>query len=423
MDARIPERTGVLVVGGGPVGLTASALLSSFGIGHQLVERRSGTLRAPAAHVLRRRPMELFHRLGVDAAIRRRAPALALDCITWCATLGGVEIGRLDLRAGLPPGEDVWTNCPQNVLEPILLERARQEPAARILCGWECLAVEPSASQVSARLRGPGGEERLVSARWLLAADGAGSPTRHALGIPMCGPGPQGRLFMIHLEADLRPWLRGRSGPIFWILNPEASGALIVHDPQRSHVFMTLKRGEPGERERLPGRLAAALGVSAPLRILSVDDWSPHVQVAERYRAGRVFLLGDAAHRFPPSGGLGLNTGLLEVENLVTKLARVEAGAADATSLDAYEAECRPVAEANAQQSFENMLRLAEIPRVIGPCDDLPALERRLASLSPDERRRLAGAIEAQRSHFVSDGHAPGAVQEPDRRRSLGVRP
>jgi 2,4-dichlorophenol 6-monooxygenase len=414
-----PDETGVLVVGGGPVGLVASALLSQHRIPNLVVERRLETQRAPAAHVLRRRPMRVLGRLGVEAAIRRAAPALPLHYITWCASLGGAEAGRLDLREGLPPGEQVWTNCPQNLLEPILLERASREPAARVLRGVECIALEQHAGGVSARLRAGDGE-RTVRARWALAADGAGSPTRRALGIPMRGPGPQGRMFMVHFEADLRPWLRERPGPICWILHPEAGGALIVHDPRRSHVFMTLRDGSPGERERLPARLAAALGVPARARILSVDDWSPHVQVAARYREGRVFLVGDAAHRFPPTGGLGLNTGILEVENLVAKLARVEAGA-DPALLDAYAAECRPAAEANARTSYENMLRLGEIPRVIGGQRDLAALERRLASLSAEERDRLAAAIEAQRSHFLWEGQPP----VPDRRgqgSSAGVR-
>jgi len=407
-----PDETGVLVVGGGPVGLVASALLSQHGIPNVVVERRLETQRAPAAHVLRRRPMEVLRGIGVEAAIRCAAPELPLHYITWCAQLGGAEIGRLDLRSGLAPGEEAWTNCPQNLLEPILLERASREPAARVLRGCECIAIEQDADGVSARLRADGGAEWRVRARWTLAADGASSPTRRALDIPMRGLGPQGRFFMIHFEADLVPWIRDRPGPIFWILHPEASGTLIVHDPRRSHVFMTLRRGDDGERAGLPDRLAAALGVSARARILSLDEWSPHVQVAERYREGRVFLVGDAAHRFPPSGGLGLNTGILEVDNLVAKLAQVESGRADPVILDRYQAECRPAAEANARQSFENMLRLGEISRQIGDSPDLPALEQRLASLTRDERRRLAAAIEAQRGHFLWEGQPPGTGSE-----------
>jgi 2,4-dichlorophenol 6-monooxygenase len=211
---------------------------------------------------------------------------------------------------------------------------------------------------------------------------------------------------MVHFEADLSPWIRDRSGPLFWILNPESPGCLIVHDPKRSHVMMMPVRGVDREEAGLAARLDAALGVPAKTRIVSVDAWSPHVQVASSYRVARVFLAGDAAHRFPPTGGLGLNTGIQEVHDLVSKLALVETGRADAALLDRYEAACRPIAQANAAESFENMKRLGEIPQVLGAWPDLASFERRVASLSESERAQLDRAIEAQRSHFVSDGAA-----------------
>jgi 2,4-dichlorophenol 6-monooxygenase len=229
------------------------------------------------------------------------------------------------------------------------------------------------------------------------------------LGIPMEGMGPLGRFLMVHFEADLVPWVQHRSGPLFWILNPESPGCLIVHDPKGSHVFMMPRRGSHGEEETIPERLAAGLGVPLELKILSVDDWSPHVQVAARYRAGRIFLVGDAAHRFPPAGGLGLNTGVQEAHDLVTRLAAVVAGNAPEALLDGYEAACRPAARANADESFENLKRLGEISRVLGDSPDLAALERRLASLTETERQQLGAAIEAQRSHFLSDGCQPEA--------------
>jgi len=171
---------------------------------------------------------------------------------------------------------------------------------------------------------------------------------------------------------------------------------------------MTLQTGVDGEEAALPERLRAALGAAAGFRILSTDRWSPHAQVAERYREGRVFLAGDAAHRFPPTGGLGLDTGILDVDVLVHHLVQVEAGRSDPGRLDAYEAACRPAAQTNAQESLANLRRLAEIQQVLGPCPDLASLEARVSSLCAEEKAQLAAAIETQRSHFLSDGRMPG---------------
>ena len=405
----LPSNTRVLVIGGGPVGLVASGLLSRHGIEHVVVERRQETLRAPAAHVLRRRPMEILSLLGVGDEIRRAGAALPIDFVTWCATLGGTEVGRLDLRPRDPStgarAPAPWTNCSQSLLEPILLRAAERHAEATLVRGAECTGITQTPDTVIAQIRRDDGSERTIEAHWAIAADGAGSPTRRVLGIPIEGLGPLGRFAMVHFEADLTPWIELRPGPLFWILNPASPGCLIVHDPARSHVFMMpAQDGAPEDRDTIALRLGAALGVPCTPKILSVAHWSPHVQVAARYRVGRVFLAGDAAHRFPPTGGLGLNTGIQEVHDLVERLVVAENGSADEALLDRYEATCRPVALANAAESFENMKRLGEISRVLGAWPDLASFALRVASLSRAERQELEVAIEAQRSHFLSDG-------------------
>lgn len=415
-EPRPPRRTRVLVIGGGPVGLVVSGLLSRRGIPNLVIERRRTNQRAPAAHVLRRRPMEILDGLGVGDEVRNAVPRLPLDFITWCNTLGGTEIGRLDLRPIDPASgtraDPPWTNCPQNLLEPILLRHARSRVEATVVRGATCLDLSQSATRLQARIRLEDGSERDVDARWAIAADGASSPTRRQLGITMQGTGPLARFWMVHFEADLRPWIENRPGPIFWILNPESPGTLIVHDPAGSHVLMLARLGGAQEEQTIPARLGSALGVAVEPKILSIDLWSPHVQVADRYRQGRAFLIGDAAHRFPPTGGLGLNTGIQEARDLVTRLARVEAGEASESHMDGYDAACRPAARANADVSLRNLVALGEISRVLGPCPNRIDLDRRLASLTPHERRRLSEAIEAQRSHFLFEGSQPGMTTD-----------
>lgn len=413
----IPKKTSVLIIGGGPVGLTAAGLHSLHGITCLVVERRNGTLGSPAAHVIRARPLEVLAQLGIEDQIRAATPHLPMHYITWCATFGGTEVGRLDLRGAASGGkadDPAWINLSQNKLEPILAAAVSRQASAQVEYGAECLDIIDNGNSVTARIRCDDGTERQVEANWVIAADGAGSPTRRALGIEMIGEGPLGRFHMMHIKADLTPWIEDRPSPIFWILNPESPGTLIVHDPQRSHVFMTPVFGFKNEEETLANRLKAALAVPAEVEIVSTDAWAPYCQIAARYRKGRVFLVGDSAHRFPPSGGLGLNTGIMEAHNIAWKIAMVEAGKADESILETYETECRPAAEANARESFANALRLALISTAIGEVTDLSSLEKRLQTMTDSERGKLNAAIEAQRSHFMSDGVFPEPVADGD---------
>jgi 2,4-dichlorophenol 6-monooxygenase len=411
-----PNRTTVLIIGGGPNGLVASGLLSKVGIDNVVVERRSGTQKAPAAHVLRHRPIEVLSLLGIRDRIREQIPSLSLEFVNWCSTLGGPEIGRLDLRRAqkTDPLDETWVNLSQSLLEPILVEAVSKEPRARVLFGAQCDELLQAPDSVSARIRTQDGGEHEIRASWVIVADGAGSRTRTALGIEMEGAGPLGEFFMVHFRADLRPWIADRPGPLYWILNPEAGGTVIVHDPAKSYVFMTPARGDENEDETIPDRLRQALGVSADLEIVSTDRWVPFNQVATRYREGRAILVGDAAHRFPPTGGLGLNTGILDVHNLVWKLAMVERGQASESLLDRYEEECRPAARTNADVSLQNMVDLGKINAVLGPFEDLATLEKRIATLSPEEREALDAAIDSQFDHFASEGTYPQPVRGAD---------
>jgi 2,4-dichlorophenol 6-monooxygenase len=151
-----------------------------------------------------------------------------------------------------------------------------------------------------------------------------------------------------------------------------------------------------------------------PFEILTIGTWHMSAQIAERYRAGRTFLVGDAAHRFPPTGGLGLNTGVADVHNLLWKLAAVTAGRLDSACLDTYEAERKPVAHFNCDQSLHNAFKLIEISMALGVSADVEeptmAMHARLAD--PAGRAAVEAAIANQAIHFdllgLQLGHAYG---------------
>lgn len=416
----LPNETGVLVIGGGPNGLVASILLSMRGIDHRVLERRDGTQKAPAAHVIRHRPLEVLSQLGVREEIREQIAPLAMKHINWCTTLGGPEVGRLDLRGERPhvtdPLDEAWINLSQSRLEPILARRAEELAPGSLAYGVTAGDLTQDKTGVTTTVHDSEGHEHSIRSRWVIAADGAGSRTRQRLNIEMEGQGPLANFMMAHFRADLTKWIDHRPGPLFWIMNPESSGTLIVHDPKCAYVFMTPSLGIENEAETMDSRLRQALGeeVDAEIEIVSTDAWMPFNQVADRYREGRVFLAGDAAHRFPPTGGLGLNTGILDVHNLVWKLAMVDAGLAEDGLLESYEAECRPAARRNADQSLGNMIGLASVNQAIGPVTSLSEIKIRMASLTEDEKAALQGAIDSQFDHFASDGHYPRAVDSSD---------
>jgi 2,4-dichlorophenol 6-monooxygenase len=398
----IPNNNDVLIIGGGPTGLTMSALFSRAGIRSLVVEKRKTLPADPQAHVIRRRSMEIFEQIGVADAVRAAEPDLALDYITWCSTLGGEEAGRLDLHIDEngDPLPKIWTNIPQNLLQPILFDRVQSDANCDVRLGTECVGIEDLDDGVTAKISLAGGDEHTVCARYAIVADGAGSPTRERLGIGMEGRGPGAKFYMIHFKADVTPWIKSRSGPLFWILNPAALGTFIVHDPKKSIVFMTPALADEEGEDQLRPRLMAALNIPIDPEIVSIRPWVAHGQIAERYRLGNAFLVGDAAHRFPPTGGLGLNTGIQEAHNLAWKLALVLKGRGADRLLDTYEPECKPAAQANAQDSMDNQEKLGRVFEAIGRVQDVDALDERLRSIDGAEKRALKDAIECQRSHF-----------------------
>jgi 2,4-dichlorophenol 6-monooxygenase len=424
----------VLVVGAGPVGDVAALLLARLGIASRVVERRTEPQRAPAAHAVNARTLEICRGAGLDmraigAACRDPADA---GRVLFMTTLAGEELGRLPYER---QGDDVLAltptplrNLSQHRLEPILIEALRDAPEVELALGHQWEGAEQDAGGVTSRVRDLGSDDVYeVRSRWLLAADGAGSRVRKSVGIEPVGPGRMQSFVMIHFEANLRPLVGARAGVLYWTTAPNAVGTFVAHDIDATWVYM--HPWDP-DRESVAEYTEAAcadivrraMGTDAhPFTIRTISTWTMTAQVAERYRAGRILLVGDAAHRFPPTGGLGLNTGVQDVHNLVWKLAAVEAGWAPAALLDTYERERRPVAQENADVSVRNALRLVEVFQAAAAGGDVGAAIARQAEHFDMLGLQLGFAYEA--GALVPDGSERPAVADPVREFVPSARP
>jgi 2-polyprenyl-6-methoxyphenol hydroxylase-like FAD-dependent oxidoreductase len=409
--------TPVLIVGAGPVGLSASILLSRLGVASRLVERRPGTALHPKARNINMRTMEIFRECGVEDAVR--AAGLPLDrtgFMIWAETLAGREIERRVERRSHADGPELSAArhclCAQDDLEPVLRRHAEALAPGTLSFATELIRFEQDAAGVTATVRDAGGE-RQVRAHYLIAADGARSPARRALGVGMRGVHELYRSVNVLMNADLTPWVKDRPAAIYLIQQPGLRATIMtINGVNRWGFLINLPPDasfDPYTPEHCAAVVRRAVGVpDLDVQILGVDPWVAAAEVAERYRVGRVFLAGDAAHHMPPTGGFGLNTGVQDAHNLAWKLAGVLNGWAAPGLLDTYEAERRPYGEYVTRQCLETAISMGRGRQAAG-ASDAPQLAR------PEFHNELGmifGACYASAA-IVPDGTALPAVANP----------
>jgi len=384
----------VLIVGGGPVGLSASLLLSRLGIESLLVERHPGTSVHPKARGLNVRTLELLRVWGIEAAVRAASGELERACdVVWAPTLVAPETKRLPYGgAGEQLQDDSPTTsvgCAQDKLEPVLREAASSYELADLRFGHELLALDQDSNGVMATVVDrESGQERVVRAAWVIAADGAQSRIRSVLGIRMAGPGELGHRMGIYFRADLREVGHERPALLYVLSPPEGPGVMAAVNLADLWLYMAPFR--PGEGElvedftnaRCVQLVRSAVGAQdLDVEVVSALPWAASSATAERFRQGRVFLAGDAAHLIPPTGGQALNVGIQDAHNLAWKLAAHVGGWAGAGLLDTYQLERRPFALTVSEDAARNVGGFGQRPeqfsnrgRVLGVSYDSPAV-------------------------------------------------
>jgi putative polyketide hydroxylase len=369
----------VLIVGGGPVGLTASILLSQQGVRSLLVERHPGTAVLPKARGINARTMEMYRQLGIEQTIREAGLSPErTGFIVWTESLAGREIERRIPGRMAPQNRNASPVlnclCAQDDLEPVLRRFAEAQPPAELLFNTEMTAVEQDADRVTATLADRvGGGETQIRAQYLIAADGAQSRVRPLVATEMLGREGVYDSVNILFNADLREWVQDRPAALYFVEQPDLRATFLTINAHDRWGFLIHSLKQYGYTAAdFTDEMCTALirkGVGKPdlpVTVLGISVWEASAVVADRYRNGRLFLAGDAAHEMPPTGGFGMNTGVQDVQNLVWKLAAVLKSQADPALLDSYHAERQPLGLTTTQASLENSLSMGRTARQEG---------------------------------------------------------
>lgn len=357
------EETPVLIVGGSLVGLSAALFLSWHGIPSIVVERHNGISPHPRAFNFNMRTMELFRQVGVEGAVRRKAPAHFQNSrIMRAESLAGRELTSFTedtTSSDLSPVSGCIIG--QDALEPVLQARAL-ELGADLRFSTELVSFEQDDSGVSAVIRErASGAERSVRARYLIAADGNRSAIREQLGTKTHGPGSLSHQISILFSADVEEPLRGRRVAVCFVNNPavrKGTSLIFVRNDRGTALFAPYYPQEGEREEDFAGergieQVRGAIGIpDLPVEITDVSSWEVAAWAAERFQQGNVFLVGDSAHVIPPAGAFGANTGIADASNLAWKLALVLKGVASPQLLLTYTEERQPVVRHTAEQAF-----------------------------------------------------------------------
>ena len=364
--------TSVLIVGGGPVGLTLALDLASRGIDCTIVEtRRAGELPNVKCNQVSARSMEIFRRLGLARKIRDTGlPAEYRNDVVNCVSALGAELSRIKLpsRAGRVRGEkgdDGHWLCAewghrinQLHLEPLLFAHATAQPQIRILNRTEFVELSQDTDGVTALARDlDSGKPVTLRSRYLAGCDGGRSTVRKAIGAELTGLAMYQKVQSTYFRAPkLKSMLKDEPGWMYLAFNPRRCGTLMTIDGREHWLIHNFLYNDEPDYDSVDRDWAIRNIIGAPpdfeYEIISKEDWIGRRLVADKFQDRRAFIAGDAAHLWIPHAGYGMNAGIADAENLAWKLAAVLNGWAEPALLDAYEAERQPITDQVSHFAF-----------------------------------------------------------------------
>jgi putative polyketide hydroxylase len=372
MAAQITALKPVVVVGGSLVGLSAAVFLAGHGVPVTLVEKRASSSAHPRAIGYTTRTLELFRAAGVElpATTQGHGPPRRAHVESLAGTWFDEYVWSANAEPRYEYSPAAATAIAQDRLEPILRNRA-VALGAELRLGTEMTGFTQDDDGVSITLQPRDGAGYQMRAQYVVAADGARSRIRNALGINRSGEGLLSIQRSILFRAPIDHYLE--HGVVqFEIKQRGLTAFLTTYSDGRWVLMLSDDIDRDPDQQRAVVRQAVGIP-DLPVELLTSGRWELAALIADRFRAGRVFLAGDAAHQLPPNrGGYGANTGIEDVHNLAWKLAAVLRGEARPALLDTYDAERRPIAWLRHEQIFARSDYKAYLD---GPASDVEVID------------------------------------------------
>jgi len=424
--------TDVLVVGSGPAGGASALFLSTLGVDNVCITKYRWTANTPRAHITNQRTMEILRDAGVEDDVMEKAvPNELMGQTSFCTSLAGEELARLHTWGTHPARKAEYTlaspcehvDIPQTYMEPILIGHAA-ERGSRVRFDTEYLSHVQDDEGVTTTVRDRRtGSEYAIRSKYLIGADGGRSQIAQDIGLPSEGVMDWAGSMNIVLEADLTHLVEHRPSVLYWVLQPGSNvggiglGLVRMVRPWKEWLIVwgyDINEPPPVVDDAAATEIAHNLigDPDVPIKIKSTSVWGNNKWYATEYTRGRVYCMGDACHRHPPSNGLGSNTSIQDAYNLAWKLALVLQGKAAPTLLDTYQDERAPIGRQIVLRANKSIEEFGPIFDALGLLDtsDPDVMKQHMEARKQDtpeaaeQRRKLREAIELKNYEFNAHG-------------------
>jgi 2,4-dichlorophenol 6-monooxygenase len=426
--------TDVLIIGTGPAGSASAALLSSYGIDNMVINRYRWLANSPRAHITNQRTMEVLRDLGNEVEAEAYMHATDQELMgtnVFCESLSGEELGRLQTWGNHPNSKaehllsspTFMNDLPQTFMEPLLFKTAcSRGTQARMSCEYQN-HIEDEEGVLTTILDRLTNEKFTVRSKYLIGADGGNSKVVENTGLPIEGEMAIAGSINFLFKADLTKYVAHRPSVLYWVMQPGSNvggiGMGVVRMVRPWNEWLAIWGYDiNGPRPELSDNEAKEIirdlvgDRKLDIDLQGVSYWTNNDAYATQLSKGRVFIMGDAAHRHPPSNGLGSNTSIQDAFNLCWKMALVLKGQAGETLLESYNVERAPIAKqivTRANKSIGEFGPIFEALGLIGHTDPEIMKANMIKRCNNDEqaaeqRRKLREAIAFKKYEFDAHG-------------------